>query len=242
MGLFSFLNKNKKDTPNNILDTPLEDDILPGEIVLLYWLNKNSESKRIPVYFNYDYHLNFETSKQKLISKDYIDSNVLKLTDKGSNLLDKYKDIIWAHKNNSKDGIINVESVLQKGIEEVKKEFEYSRRPDVISNKMLQQLKDMKVNYYQVNCTLDKSTCEKCAKMDGKVFLVSEAKIGVNFPLFHEDCRCTALPHVVGRESISRWQRDPVTGKGSIEKYQTYQEWKQAMIDKYGEDVFDKNK
>jgi SPP1 gp7 family putative phage head morphogenesis protein len=39
-----------------------------------------------------------------------------------------------------------------------------------------------------------KPACEKCKEMDGKIFNVSDAEPGVNYPPFCEHCRCTTVP------------------------------------------------
>ena len=54
--------------------------------------------------------------------------------------------------------------------------------------------KDFGVEQYEVIETLDSSTCETCAEMDGKRFKVSEKKEGLNSPPFHPRCRGTTVP------------------------------------------------
>ena len=41
--------------------------------------------------------------------------------------------------------------------------------------------------------TLEKRTCEVCGALDGKHFFVNDAKIGINYPPIHPNCRCTTI-------------------------------------------------
>ncbi|MDO5785919.1 MAG: minor capsid protein, partial [Eubacteriales bacterium] len=49
---------------------------------------------------------------------------------------------------------------------------------------------------YRYLATLDIKTCKICGPLDDRVFPVSEAQPGVNYPLMHTRCRCTTVPEV----------------------------------------------
>lgn len=50
------------------------------------------------------------------------------------------------------------------------------------------------VQKYQVLTTHDDRTCDaSCAGEEGKQYLLSNAQVGVNYPPFHPNCRCTVL-------------------------------------------------
>lgn len=51
-------------------------------------------------------------------------------------------------------------------------------------------MKDAGVEFYKVKAILDDRTCTGCWEINDKIFPVSEAKVGVNFPPFHPNCRC----------------------------------------------------
>lgn len=51
------------------------------------------------------------------------------------------------------------------------------------------------VEKYKFITSLDENTCEKCAKLDGKIFDVRKAKFGVNYPPICKTCRCTTVPY-----------------------------------------------
>lgn len=85
---------------------------------------------------------------------------------------------------------------------------------------------------YRYLATLDIKTCGICGPLDDRVFPVSEAQAGVNYPLMHTRCRCTTVPEVPYR-SGTRMARDPVTGKSGRVESMSYQQWHK----KYVEDV-----
>lgn len=280
--------------PSMQLDTrllePLEENgLLPGDVILLNWLNGKSSNSEFPRYFEYTYGINatsrldflsqqnlIETTspsnslksltvnelkillkqhslkvsgkKAELISRihdnllesDYADlvTPMFTATSAGSALLKKYSKLIWAHKNNSQDGIINVAEALSKTKNEMQQSYEYSRSDTGRTQQFLKELDDMKASRYRILGTLDAKTCAKCAQMDERVFSTSEIVPGKNFPPFHDGCRCDVTPYAPHLSDDQRWYRDPKTGKGQLGPYQTYETWKQSMIDKYGQDVF----
>lgn len=50
------------------------------------------------------------------------------------------------------------------------------------------------IEEYEYLATLDMRTSEICRSMDGTVHKVSQAKVGVNFPPMHPNCRSTTIP------------------------------------------------
>lgn len=84
------------------------------------------------------------------------------------------------------------------------------------------------VKKWEWMATLEIHTCARCGGLDGQEF-DSDDENAPNCP-DHPNCRCTRVPVIAGWESASRWQRDPVTGKGSVEKYQTFEEWRKDKV------------
>lgn len=78
---------------------------------------------------------------------------------------------------------------------------------------------------YELLATLDDRTSEICREMDGKVFPVAQASVGVNMPPFHPNCRTTTLP-VIGMDDIDavRLAKDE-NGKYIRVPKQTYRQW-----------------
>lgn len=55
---------------------------------------------------------------------------------------------------------------------------------------------------YEYMAIIDDKTSEICEDLDGEIFLVKDAKVGVNFPPMHPNCRSTTAPVVKTLEEI----------------------------------------
>ena len=58
----------------------------------------------------------------------------------------------------------------------------------------MNRFKEMGVGYYKIITAHDGRVCDKCADLDGKIFPVDKAEIGINYPPIHPNGRCTILP------------------------------------------------
>lgn len=86
---------------------------------------------------------------------------------------------------------------------------------------------EMGVEEFVPVATLDNRTSQYCADIDGKHFKYSEMKIGVNYPPFHPNCRCTTRGYL-GKEAeklLTRRARNPITGETEVIDNMTYNEW-----------------
>lgn len=63
------------------------------------------------------------------------------------------------------------------------------------NNYDIQGYKASGIKMYQLLVAMDDKTCEKCKKLNGKIFKVSGAKVGINVPPFHTGCRCTTIAY-----------------------------------------------
>lgn len=102
--------------------------------------------------------------------------------------------------------------------------------------------KELNIEKYVWMATLDKVTCKHCAQLDGKKFLVKDAKEGVNYPPLHVFDRCGTVSYFDEEElkDLQRRARDPITGKTYlVDQNITYEEWKQQIDDKYGKGIVD---
>lgn len=79
--------------------------------------------------------------------------------------------------------------------------------------------------------TLEIHTCEICGRLDGQTFAIDD-KTAPIVPA-HPNCRCTKVPVIPGWRSSKRWQRDPITGKGSIGENITFDQWKKSLDESY---------
>lgn len=88
------------------------------------------------------------------------------------------------------------------------------------------------IEKYQYLATLDLQTSIPCRNMDGKILLLKNRKVGVNYPPLHPWCRSTTIS-VVDESLIEKMQRsaiDPVTGKRiKVPRSMSYWQW----YDKY---------
>ncbi|WP_173915920.1 thermonuclease family protein [Halobacillus sp. Marseille-Q1614] len=67
-------NDDFRDEIDVIYKRPLENGLLPGEVILLDWLSgKNFMKATFPLYFEYDYGIDAHRSAEKLINEDYLE-------------------------------------------------------------------------------------------------------------------------------------------------------------------------
>lgn len=86
---------------------------------------------------------------------------------------------------------------------------------------------DLGITEYKYLATLDDRTCETCGALDGKVFKLSEAREGVNYPSMHPRCRCTTT---MNKPYIKRSARDPLSGKSVyVDGDLDYTTWKESL-------------
>lgn len=84
---------------------------------------------------------------------------------------------------------------------------------------------------YKFLATLDKRTSEDCQLLDGKVFLIKEKIIGVNFPPMHPNCRSTftiiSQNQTVGERIAKRLDTGEVE---YVPADMTYTEWSKKFL------------
>ena len=92
--------------------------------------------------------------------------------------------------------------------------------------------KELDVEQYEIVATLDGKTSEICRSMDGKVFKMSEWKVGVTAPPFHPWCRTTTIPHFDDEFDIGERAARSAEGKTYYVPANTkYKDWKRAFVD-----------
>ena len=92
---------------------------------------------------------------------------------------------------------------------------------------------------YMILATLDRRTCEICGNQDTKHYKIKDAKVGVNMPPFHPNCRCTTVVYFGDEEDMpeERMMRDE-NGKSVKTEYMSYDEWKKKYVDKVDENGY----
>lgn len=91
------------------------------------------------------------------------------------------------------------------------------------------------VEEYEFLATLDNRTSESCAALDGKVFRVTDAQAGVNYPPMHPNCRSTTVPYFPPDEFDSgsmRAARDLGGAYYTVPASMTYKEWQTIHLGK----------
>ena len=56
--------------------------------------------------------------------------------------------------------------------------------------------RDNRVEQYVYITEADRSVCEQCGELHGKIFNRIDAEPGVNYPKMHVNCRCTTFPYL----------------------------------------------
>ena len=56
--------------------------------------------------------------------------------------------------------------------------------------------RDNRVEQYVYITEADRSVCEQCGELHGKIFNQIDAEPGVNYPKMHVNCRCTTFPYL----------------------------------------------
>lgn len=55
------------------------------------------------------------------------------------------------------------------------------------------RLTEYGIEKYEILATDDERTCEDCFGEEGAVYNLADAKVGINYPPFHANCRCVVL-------------------------------------------------
>lgn len=106
----------------------------------------------------------------------------------------------------------------------VSTEVAYSR-----SLSQQQSFNDTGVEEYKIVATLDHRTSVTCRALDGRIFKMSEFKIGVTAPPFHPRCRTVTVPYY-GVTYGTRVARDKDGNTIYIPSDMTYNEWYDKFV------------
>ena len=81
------------------------------------------------------------------------------------------------------------------------------------------------VEKYQFLATLDMRTSEICRGMDGFIGYVSQAKVNVNYPPMHVNCRSTTIPYFEDDDALDRIAKDERGNNIKVPRRMTQEEW-----------------
>ena len=89
---------------------------------------------------------------------------------------------------------------------------------------------------YQLVAVLDMRTSTICRNIDGKVYEVAKASVGVNYPPLHPNCRTVAILHRAdSKYMLSRTANDPITGKTmKLNPDENYRDWEKQLVAEHG--------
>lgn len=154
---------------------------------------------------------------------------------------------VWEHKDNLV-GLLNIEMTqavirgddYSRVINTVARKMNVSRanagrlvmtEAAFISTKAQQDcFKELDVEQYEFIATLDKRTSEICREMDGKVFKLSDMKIGTNAPPLHPHCRSCTAPYFEDAEDLERTARSEDGKPYKVPADTGYKEWKEKYV------------
>ena len=81
------------------------------------------------------------------------------------------------------------------------------------------------IDKYEFLATLDIRTSDICRGMDGTVHKVSQAKIGVNLPPMHPNCRSTTIPHFEDDDTLDRIAKDDTGNNIKVPRRMSQADW-----------------
>lgn len=153
-----------------------------------------------------------------------------------SNRIWKNTDILAEQINSKIATAVAIGQSPEKTIREVRERFDVGRfyaerlvRTESAfyhNSAELRAYQELGVEKYRIIATLDNRTSNICQHKDHKVFKISEAKQGVNFPPFHPLCRTTTAAYFGEEfEPETRIARDPKTGKSYEIPNMSYEQW-----------------
>lgn len=164
-----------------------------------------------------------------------------------------FSDRIWSNKEKLVNNlhteltqcIIRGESPA-KAIEQLAKKMEVSKAQAgnlimtesaaIASAAQKECFKELGMEKFEFDATLDGKTCEICQGMDRQLFPMSQFEVGVTAPPIHPRCRCCVLPGFDDWDefdiNLERAARDPETGKTVyIDGNLKYEDWKKRFVD-----------
>lgn len=96
-------------------------------------------------------------------------------------------------------------------------------------------IKESGMKYYRFVATLDRRTSTQCREHDGKVYPIDDFSPGTTAPPLHPHCRSTIVGSLKGYSKYDESKRAARNEKGQyvrVPASMTYEEWKQAYVDK----------
>ena len=98
---------------------------------------------------------------------------------------------------------------------------------------------ELGISKYKILATLDMRTSEICQRMDGKTYYIKKAKVGINYPPLHPNCRTTVVAVLNGWTPKERGARDARGNAVTVRGDMSYKEWKEGIVKEVSEAIVD---
>lgn len=102
-----------------------------------------------------------------------------------------------------------------------------------------QAFKDAGIEKEMFIAVHDSRTSQICQQHDRSIVEIAKAKVGVNVPPLHPNCRSHMIPYIEGvTDAMKKRQRNPVTNKDEVvDVSENYDQWLKRQQEEYGVDT-----
>lgn len=102
-----------------------------------------------------------------------------------------------------------------------------------------QAFKDAGIEKEMFIAVHDSRTSQICQHHDRSIVEIAKAKVGVNVPPLHPNCRSHMIPYIEGvTDAMKKRQRNPVTNKDEVEDVsENYDQWLKRQQEEHGVDT-----
>lgn len=102
-----------------------------------------------------------------------------------------------------------------------------------------QAFKDAGIEKEMFIAVHDSRTSQICQQHDRSIVEIAKAKVGVNVPPLHPNCRSHMIPYIEGvTDAMKKRQRNPVTNKDEVvDVSENYDQWLKRQQEEHGVDT-----
>lgn len=162
-----------------------------------------------------------EKTLDKIVEQPWADSDYSRrlwreYTDTLPGILEKHLTRAEALGLSTKRVVDELQSVLKDRSRSDIHRLVITERSHMTAQGTLAGYKERGTKKYEYIATLETKTCDECQRLDGKIFDVSEAVAGTNYPNIHPHCRCITAPWheaITSDDDITRWSKNPNTNR-----------------------------
>ena len=103
----------------------------------------------------------------------------------------------------------------------------------ILNQAVIDGYEEAQIAQYQILAALDERTCTECGELDLELFEVGNEEIGLNYPPFHPNCRCTTIPYFEPDEfdiNRTRVAKDKTGKTHEVPADLSYKDWLNSLI------------